>query len=263
MRRSAMAASAGSRPASWRAWRRWRSRPTAMASATTRPVPPGHQGRLAARISRELAGARQSLGVRARRRSPTTSASAARSRPCPEPDGRRSSTSGIRPRPSRRSPTTRRSSAGAARHVNTLRLWSARAGRPAPPRRLQPRRPCRRHQRTRTGRGDLAGSLSQRRDAGRAGAAAAAGVFLRLRLAAGSRPAALQAVSATIRTLARQGRHPAQRHPSGDRRRRADAHPGRCARAAVGRGLGDHRRRPSATPTTRCCPRRWRPGRCR
>ena len=34
-RRWAMAASAGSPPASWKAWRRWRSPPTATASATT------------------------------------------------------------------------------------------------------------------------------------------------------------------------------------------------------------------------------------
>ena len=33
--------------------------------------------------------------------------------------------------------------------------------------------------------------------------------------------------------------------------------------AAVGRGLADHRGARSPTPTTRCCPRRWRPGRCR
>ena len=35
------------------------------------------------------------------------------------------------------------------------------------------------------------------------------------------------------------------------------------ARHGLGRGLGDHARRVSATPTTRCCPRRWRSGRWR
>ena len=43
-----------------------------------------------------------------------------------------------------RSPTTRRSSAGAAARVNTLRLWTADADRPDPARRLQRRRPYRR-----------------------------------------------------------------------------------------------------------------------
>ena len=33
--------------------------------------------------------------------------------------------------------------------------------------------------------------------------------------------------------------------------------------AGLGRGVGRSRWRPSATPTTRCCPRRWRPGRWR
>ena len=40
---------------------------------------------------------------------------------------------------------------------------------------------------------------------------------------------------------ARQGGDPAQRHASGDRRRRADAHPGRRARPRLGRGVGHHR----------------------
>ena len=34
-------------------------------------------------------------------------------------------------------------------------------------------------------------------------------------------------------------------------------------RLRLGRGLGRSRRRSSPTPTTRCCPRRWRAGRCR
>ena len=40
---------------------------------------------------------------------------------------------------------------------------------------------------------------------------------------------------------ARQGRHPAQRHPPGDGRRRADAHPARRGAPRLGRGLGPHR----------------------
>ena len=78
-RRSAMAASAASPPASWKAWRRvdipaYRLRHPLRA----RPVPPGDRRRLAGRTAGGLAGARQSLGVRAARELPTRSASAAR-----------------------------------------------------------------------------------------------------------------------------------------------------------------------------------------
>ncbi len=58
-------------------------------------------------------------------------------------------------------------------------------------------------------------------------------------------------------------RRPAQRHPPVDRRRRADAAAGRRAQARLGRGLGRSPARRSATPTTPCCPRRWRRGRWR
>ena len=61
----------------------------------------------------------------------------------------------------------------------------------------------------------------------------------------------------------RPRRDPAQRHPSGDRGRRADAHSDRRATASTGTRPGRSRRRRSPTPTTRCCRRRWRAGRCR
>ena len=51
---------------------------------------------------------------------------------------------------------------------------------------------------------------------------------------------------------------PAERHAPGHRRGRADAPPGRRARHAVGPRLAHHARQSSTTPTTRCCPRRWR-----
>ena len=60
---------------------------------------------------------------------------------------------------------------------------------------------------------------------------------------------------------ARQGRHPAQRHAPGAGRRRADAHPARRGRARLGRGVGPDACGRWPTPTTRCCPRRWRSGR--
>ena len=58
--------------------------------------------------------------------------------------------------------------------------------------------------------------------------------------------------------LPREVRGPAQRHPSVDRRRRADAPAGRRAAHWTGTRPGASRGAPSATPTTRCCPRRWR-----
>ena len=55
----------------------------------------------------------------------------------------------------------------------------------------------------------------------------------------------------------------AERHPSVDRGRRADAAPGRRAHAALGARPGTSRGARSPTPTTRCCPRRSKPGACR
>ena len=125
------------------------------------------------------------------------------------------------------------------RHVNTLRLWSARARRSAEARRVQRRRLHRRAFGHRARRGDLEGALSERRDAGRPGTAAAAGIFLRLRLAARSRPPPRQTVRRHPHA-ARPRRGSAQRHASVDRRRRADAHSRRHQPPRVGRGLGDH-----------------------
>ena len=73
----------------------------------------------------------------------------------------------------------------------------------------------------------------------------------------------MRGAEAAARALPREVRGPAQRHASGDRRRRADAPAGRRARHGVGRGLGHHAPAPSPTPTTRCCPRRWSAGRWR
>ena len=51
---------------------------------------------------------------------------------------------------------------------------------------------------------------------------------------------------ARLRPVPRQGRHPAQRHASRPGHRRADAHPGRRERPALGEGLGDHHAPPCA-----------------
>ncbi len=87
--------------------------------------------------------------------------------------------------------------------------------------------------------------------------------LLLLRLAAGHRAPPSAAVSATSTSLPRQGRDPAQRHASGHRRRRADAPSDRRPRHRVRRRPGTSPAAPSATPTTRCCPRRSKAGRCR
>ena len=181
-----------------------------------RPVPPGHPRRLAAGNARGLARhgnpweferPRSQLRDRLRRLGRNGS-------------GRRRArraTSGSRPRPSRRSPTTRRSSAGAAgtstrcacgRRARSIRSCSTRST----PATMSAR--CRNG----AGRGDLPGPLSQRRHAGRAGTAAAAGVFLLLRLAAGHHPPPHQAVSATCARLPTRRRSssttPIRRSPS-------------------------------------------------
>ena len=97
-----------------------------------------------------------------------------------------SATSGTRRRRSSPSPTTRRSSAGAAQHVNTLRLWTAarrstRSGStPSTPATTSARSPS-----ATRAESDHPRALSGRRHAGRPGAAAAPGVLLLLGLAAG------------------------------------------------------------------------------
>ena len=67
----------------------------------------------------------------------------------------------------------------------------------------------------------------------------------------------------TARHVPREVCGPAQRHPSVHRRRRADAAAGRRAPDGLGRRPGTSPARPSPTPITPCCPRRWRSGPCR
>ena len=206
-------------------------------SLRQRPVPPDHPQRLAAGDSRGLAHATAIPGNSSGRRSTTRSVSAAGSKRSPTAKNR-SATSGTPTRPSRRSAYDTPIVGWRGRHVNTLRLWSARA---VDPLKLDA-----------FNAGDYIGALSdtvraeaiskvlypERRDAGRPGAAAAAGIFLRFGLAARSGAAPRQAVRRRPHA-ARPRRGPAQRHPSVDRRRRADAHPGRPQPHRLGRGVGD------------------------
>jgi starch phosphorylase len=68
---------------------------------------------------------------------------------------------------------------------------------------------------------------------------------------------------ATTGRAARQGRDAAQRHAPDARRSRADADPPRRGEARSGTRPGISRSARSPTRTTRCCPERWRSGRCR
>ena len=171
------------------------------------------------------------------------SASAAPSRPRRLPMAP-STTSGIRPKRWMRSPTTRRWSAGAAttptrcgcgRRGQPTRCGStrsiaatmsarwSRATAPTPSRRC-----CIRATRRRPGRNCGCGRSIFFTSAS-----------LQDLVGAAHAPAERRHPPA-----ARQGGDPAERHASGDRRRRADAHPGRSARTAVGRGV-------AASPPTR------------
>ena len=113
----------------------------------------------------------------------------------------------------------RRLAGGAGEHAPAL---EGRPDRPDPARRLQRRRPCRQPRREQPRRRADPGALPGRHLAVGTGAAAAAGVFLLLGGDAGH-PAPAQAAVRAVRQPRREGGDPAQRHPSGGLRRRADA----------------------------------------
>ena len=93
-----------------------------------------------------------------------------------------------------------------------------------------------------------------------AGPALCSGVFSG-RLLAGRSRAALPARQSRLEHTSRQGRHSAQRHASGDGGAGADADSARRGASRLGRGLGPDATELWPTPTTRCCPKRWRNGR--
>ena len=189
-----------------------RSPPTATASATTTACSARSSRTAGSRNRRRTGCATATPGSSSGPRSPTPSASAARSR--------RSTSDGDTPRhvwhPGRDGrggrPTTRRGRLARPARQHAAAVVGARA-RSAAARRLQRRRLHRRARRPRARRGDLQGALSQRRDAGRPGTAAAAGIFLRLRLAAGPRAPPRASSIEDIRTLGRQGRRSSSTTP--------------------------------------------------
>ena len=193
-------------------------------------------GRLAARAARQLAAPARPLGGRRGRRRRSRSSSAARSRctaaVCARSPAGRPACSACR--------SIARSSATAARRstrcgcgprprpdVFDFQEFSAgdfvgAAGRDARRRVADPR------------------PLSRRLDEHGPGAALRAGVLPRRLLAGRPRCGASAARNADWQRAARQGRHPAQRHPPGAGRPRADAHPARRGPPRLGRGLGPH-----------------------
>ena len=209
-----------------------------------RHLPPGAQGRLAARAARGLAVLRQSVGVRAAGGRLHGRLRRHRRRRRARADG--TTRYGLATRP-------RRVNAVAydtpivgwrGRHVNTLRLWSARAADPLSPRGLQPRRPRRRAGRPRAARRAISRVLYPSDDtAAGPGAAPAAGVSSSPRRRCRTCCAGTRRSTASSRSLPDHVGDPAQRHASGDRRPRADAPPGRRARHAVGRARGRSRPR--------------------
>ena len=237
-RRSATAASAGSPPASWTAWRRCRSPHPDTAFATTT----ASSGRSSA-----TAGSRRFPRIGSRHGNPWEFER-------PEvnyaigfggwveavADGEESVRHVWHPDETVEAVGLRHADRRLARppRQHAATVVGARR-RSAEARRLQRRRLHRRPFGHRARRGDLQGALSERRDPGRPGAAAAAGIFLRLGLAARPRPPPRQAVWRHPHP-ARPRRGSAQRHASGDRRRRADAHSRRPQPHRVGGGVGDH-----------------------
>jgi starch phosphorylase len=212
----------------------------------SRPVPPAHRdgGRSS---SRGLAVLRQSPGSSSARRSPTIGFGGHVDVGRGWPDGapRRS---GSRPRRCSPSPTTRRSSAGAAststRCASGRRARSTRSLDASIAATTSARSPsaCQRCE------NDLARALSERRTP--------AGQELRLRQEISSprprcrtSPPPLQQYG-DVTSLPDQGGDPAQRHASGDRDRRADAPAGRRARRSPWDAAWEITRRPSYTNHT-------------
>ena len=201
-----------------------------------RHLPPGDRGRLAGRAARQLAAPARPLGGRPPRGGggrprPTARSGSHGGAPILVPDA---------PTVLRGIPYDRPVVGYGGRTINTLRLWGAAA-------------PDSFDFGEFSG-GDFFGAVHDKvaaenltrvlypDDSTRAGEGAALrpGVLPRLLLARRHRPP-LPQTRQRLAGPARQGRHPAQRHPPGAGRRRADADPARRGRARLGRGVGPDR----------------------
>ena len=142
--------------------------------------------------------------------------------------------------------------------VNTLRLWSARASQDFDLRLFNEgdyRAPSRRRSTSRTS--PRCSTPTTRPSRARSCASSSS-----TSSSPAPSPTSSPSTSAARRRSPLPGarRDPAQRHPPGDRRRRADARARRRGAPRLGHRLGHHAARRSLTPTTRCCPRRSRSG---
>ncbi len=174
--------------------------------------------------------------------------------------GRRRAPAGCRRGTCSACPTTTWSPATSNGRVNTLRLWSAQATKAFDLRDLQLRRLRRGSPGADLRREHLQGALPRGLHPAGQGAAPAAAVLLR-RLLDPRLHRARPGARLRPARAARAHHLPAQRHPPGDRRARADARPGRREATSTGTRPGRSPRSASPTPATRCCPRPWRSGR--
>ncbi len=202
-----------------------------------RHLPAGDQGRLADGAAGGLAVRRQPVGVRA----PGSHVHGQLRRECGDDRGRgRHAAFALGARGERQRRRVRHAAHRLARPARqyAAAVVGARVG-PVAARRLQPRRPRRRARRPRPARVDLARALPQRRHRSRARAAPAAGILLRVRVAAGPAPPAPGAAR-RARIPCRPRGDPAQRHAPGHRRRGTDAAADRPPRHAVGTRMEHH-----------------------
>jgi starch phosphorylase len=145
--------------------------------------------------------------------------------------------------------------------VNTLRLWAARAAEEFDFELFNAATTCARCRRRTTPRSSRRCSTPTTTSR-RQRAAPPPRVLLRRVLHPRHR-GRYRSTHKDLRALLRQGRHPAQRHAPRHRHRRADARARRRAPGGLGRRRGRRPSRPSATRTTRCCPRPSSAGRSR
>ena len=181
MRRWAMAASAGSPPAFRQHGQPGHRRLRLRHPLRARPVPPGPRRWLAGRAAGELAGVRQSLGVRAARGRLSRPLLRHGARGRWRRPGAQASVGG---RPARAGGGLRhpRRRLGRQAHQHAAAVVGAKPG-PDRPRFVQPRRLYARRHRAGAGAEHQPRPLPERRHRGRAGAAAEAGIFLHHRLA--------------------------------------------------------------------------------
>ena len=197
-------------------------------------------------IDRQVAAARQPLGDRAARDRLRRRLRRPHRAPWTDARGGYRVALGAGAGGARASPTTRRSSATASTPRTCCACGAREAAESFDFQAFNVGRLLRRRSRRRSASETITKVLYPNdATARRQAAAARAAVLLRLLLAAGHDPHLPAERAGTSSGFDRQVRGPAQRHPPGARRGRADAAAGRRARPGLGRGLGDHHAAPS------------------